>query len=358
MKYTRRYLQFNELVFDGYDMIQDSDGGVGFKINSTEKSFGHGSYLPLKSDYLFAKEQSVSMTVILRMKKLPCDVRPFYVDFAIGQISKPGKLWRVQNGQLMWAQAVVENFEPHDDARENQFSFDIDFILPEGVWHKADKQKTFLVPYDVCTFMDCKGFHTYQPCCDNACMTCSEKAIIERRENSCDCCCEGLSKDMALCYNLGKITEFYNRCSSSYQIVYDCEKAEEFFGDRYMGYKFCVEDYCEDSIIAGTFYSDTDIPTTGVEIYLRGKLHNPWIDINGVKNIITGDYDGTLHILPNGDVYYIDVCCETLLKPSVWVVPDGEYGWTVNQGMNSVIVHLNACCSVACVYIQVDSLSL
>ena len=358
MRYTRRYLQFNELVFDGYDMIQDSDGGASFKLNSTEKSFGHGSYLPLKADYLFSKEQSISMTITLRMKKLPCDVRPYYIDFAIGEITKPGKLWRVQNGQIMWAHAVAENFNPDDNSRDNQFTFDVDFLLPEGVWHKADKQKTFLVPYNVCTFMDCKNYRTIDPCCHDSCYRCDEKIILERRENSCDCCCEGLSKEMALCYNLDKITDFYSRCSAGYQIVYDCETAERLFGDDYLGNKICVEDYCDDSVIAGQFYSDTDIPTTGVDIILKGNMHNPWIDINGTKNIITGDYDGELRILPNGDVYFIDDCCESKLDPTVWVVPDGEYGWTVKHGMNSVIVHLNACCSVACIYIRVDSLSI
>lgn len=355
MRYTRRYLQFNDLVFDGYDMIQDSDGGIDFKLNSTEKSYGHGSYLPFKGDYLFAKEQNISLTLTLRMKKLPCDVRPFYVDFALGELAKPGKLWKVQNGQIMWAYAAVQGINPDDNSRDNQFTIDIDFLIPEGVWHKADKNKTFLVPYNVCTFMDCKKYQVPEGCC---CEKCDTREINERRENSCDCCCEGLSKDMALCYNLDKITDFYSRCASSYQLVYDCDLGEEFFGDEFLGNKMCVEDYCEDSVIAGQFYSNTDIPTTGVDIILKGNMVNPWVEINGVKNIISGTYNGTLHIMPNGDVYYLNDCCEEKLSPSVWVVPDGDYGWTVKQGMNSVIVHLNACCSVACIYIRVDALSL
>ena len=295
------------------------------------------------------------MTVILRMKKLRCDVRPFYVDFAIGEITKPGKLWKVQNGQIMWAYAVVENYDPHDDARENQFTFDIDFVLPEGVWHKADKQKTFLVPYDVCTFMECKNYRTIRPCCDEICQNCEDKKIQERRDNSCDCCCETLSKEMALCYNLDKIPDFYSRCASSYQIVYDCEFGQCTFGD--IGYKFCTEDCC-DGIIAGNFYSDTDITTRGIDIILKGKMHNPWITINDTKNIITGDYDGRLIVRSNGDVYYADNCCETLLDPSVWTIPDGEYGWEVHQGYNRIVVNMNACSMAACALVQVDALSL
>lgn len=357
MKYTRRYLQFNDLVFDGYDMIQDSDGGVDFKVNSTEKSFGHGSYLPLKRNYLFAKEQSVSLTLKLRMKKLPCDARPFYVDFAIGELTKPGKLWKVQNGQIMWANAVVQNFTPQDDARDNQFEIDIDFLIPEGVWHKADKQKTFLAPYDVCSFMDCKNYRVVQPCCGDSCVMCDEKEIQQRRDDSCDCCCEVLSKDMALCYNLGKIPEFYSRCASGYQLTYDCDLAQEFFGDEYLGYRFCIDDCCE-GIIAGNFYSDTDIPTDNISVILTGKMHNPWVTINDNRNIIQGDYDGTLTITESGDVYYNDGCCEKLLDPSVWVIPEGEYGWEVHQGFNSLVVNMNVCGLSACAYVQVDALSI
>lgn len=353
MRYTRRYLQFNELVFDGYDMIQDTDGGVSFKTNSTEKSFGHGSYAPLKANYMFSKEQSISMTITLRMKKLPCDVRPFYVDFAIGEVSKPGKLWKVQNGQLMWAYAIVESFDPDDNSRENQFSFDIDFMLPEGVWHKADKHRTFLVPYNVCTFMDCKKFHFPEPCCPT-CERCDVKEINQRRDDSCDCCCEDLSKDMALCYNMDKIADFYSRCASSYQIVYDCEKGDEFFGDENLGSRLCVDDSCEDSVIAGLFYSDTDIPTTGIEITIKGKMLNPAITINDVTNIINGSYDGILTVKSSGDVYYGD----TIISPEKWEIPGGVYGWEVHRGLNSVVVELNACCSATCIYIHVDSLSI
>lgn len=359
MIYRRRYLQFNELVFDGYDMIAESEGGVDFKINSTEYSFGHGDYMPLKRNYLFAKAGNVSLTIKLRMKKLPCDVRPFYRDFAIGELTKPGKLWAVQNNQIVWAYAVLENYSEDESSPSNRLDIDVDFFLPEGVWHKANKHKTFLIPYDVCAFMDCKKFRVIDDC--NCCEACGEKEIQKRRDESCDCCCEGdLSKEMALCYNLGKIQDFYSYCRSSYQIVYDCEKGEELFGYEYLGYKLCVEDSCEDSVIAGQFFSDTDIPTDRVDIAIKGKMHNPWIEINGNRNIIEGDYDGTLAINHDGTVYYYQDCCETLLDPSKWVIPttNDDYGWEVHQGFNDVVVHLNACCGVSCVYIQVDSLTI
>ena len=112
-------------------------------------------------------------------------------------------------------------------------------------------------------------------------------------------------------------------------------------------------------MISGRFYSETDIPTEDVTIIIDGKMHNPWITINGNTNIIEGDYEGALIIKSNGDVYYDNGCCEELLSPDVWVIPEQDnYGWTVNPGMNSITVMLNECCGRSCVYIQADAITI
>lgn len=363
MIYERRYIQFNDLVFDGADMISDADGDLSFKGSSTEYTFGHGSYRPLKSNYLFVRERNVSFTITLHMRKIPCEFRKFYSQFAVEQLAKPGKLWSVKNGELMWANAVVESISENYSNRTDTLVYDINIVIPGGIWHKADKQKTFLIPWNICEFMECMGYKNINPCRGNG--ECCELCIEQKMENrdDCSCCChDDLTEDMMLCYHLDDLDAYYS-CDVPYRIVYDCIAAEKFSKDKFLGQKLCVTDVCESSVIAGRFYSDTDIPTDDMTIIISGHVKSPWITINDNTNIITGEYDGNLIVKASGDVYFQreDKCCEpTLLSPSVWVVPKGNvYGWTIEPKDNSIIVRTNDCCQGAtCVYIQHDAISI
>ena len=370
MFYEKRYLQFNDLVFDGYDMISDYDEPLQYKGSSQTYSYGHGSYRPLKSDYLYVSERQVNMTITLKLKKIPCEYRKFYIQFAEQELGKPGKLWAIKNNEILWANAVVSNIRPVNNGRQDIVVFDIEFIIPGGVWHKADKAKTFVLPYDVCSLMDCKGFEEYDPCAtaeggSDCCDSCQTNRTYREMRDRCGCCCEDdLKPEMALCYHTNELQQFYG-CDTPYQLVYSCEAAEKFSKERALGQRLCVEDACTDSVIAGRFYSDTDIPTEDVTITIIGDMKNPWVEINGNTNIIEGEYSGELRIEPSGDIYYLpcgDECCEpTLLDPSVWTIPKGnDYGWTVYPQLNSVVIHLNACCSqcgLACVYIDASSIT-
>ena len=360
MIYKRRYLQFNDLVFDGYDMLQTSEYEAEVKGDTEEYSYGHGSYDPAKNSTVFFTEGEVSLTLRFKMKKLPCKYRQFYKPFAITEITKPGKLWAILNNELVWAYARLTAVSDNEDARRDEYILNVDFLLPEGVWHKANKLKTFLVPYDVCTFMRCKGFKEVKPCenipVDGDCCTSCLNKNAKKQKEDCTCCCSNITKDMALCYH-DDLQVFYDNCVGSYQIVYNCRKGNEFFADKFLGDKICTSDPCN-NIIAGRFYSDTEIPTRGIELVIDGATHDPQITINGNKNIIKGDYD-RLYITNEGDVYSEDKheCCKTLLDPDVWVVPD-EYGWEVHQGENRIVIDRGSCCGRTCVYIQIDSLTI
>lgn len=368
MFYEKRYLQFNDLVFDGFDMISDYDEPIQYKGSSTAYSYGHGSYRPFKADYLYVSERQVNMTITLKMKKIPCEYRKFYAQFAEQELGKPGKLWAIKNNEIIWAFAAVNNMRPVNNGRSDEIVWDIEFVIPGGVWHKADKQKTFVIPYDVCYLMDCKGFEEYDPCantCVECCDSCVDKKTIEDMRDRCSCCCEGdLKEDMALCYHQNELQKFYG-CDTPYQLVYDCETAEKFNKEKAFGQKLCVEDICEDSVIAGRFYSNTDIPTNDITLTLVGDFTNPWIKINGNTNIIRGNYHGKMIVTASGDIYYqTDECCEPrLLSPLLadeettrWLIPKGnDYGWTIYPGLNSIVVYTNACCSqngLACIYID------
>lgn len=364
MIYEKRYLQFNNLVFDGYDMISNYDSDVSFKSNTTEYSYRHGSYAPLKNPYLLARDGSVSMTITLKLKKIACEYRAYYIRFAEEELARAGKLWAIKNNEIIWAYAYVTNLSQVISLRNDEVTYDVEFILPEGIWHKADKQKTFMLPYDACIFMDCKGYKTINPCATSGtdCCNCTPSDVTEREDCFC-CCVDEITRDMALCYHLDELQAFYS-CETPYQLVYDCDHAEMFNTNLFLGQQLCSDDACESHIVAGRFYSETDIPTSDVSIVLRGTMHNPEITINGNTNIITGDYEGALIIDSSGDVtYQTDECCDgEVLDPSVWSVPSGNtYGWTVKPRNNSIIVDFNACCSSLgkqCIWIEYDGLTL
>lgn len=367
MYYFKRYLQFNDLVFDGYDMISNYDEPLQYKGSSTAYSYGHGSYALFKSDVLYVSERQVNMTITLKLRKIPCEYREFYIQFAEQELGKPGRLWAIKNNEIIWAFARVNNMRPVNNGRQNEVEWDIEFIIPGGVWHKADKEKTFLLPYDPCSLMDCKGFYDYNPCATqtgggDCCEACEDNHIMWGQIDGCGCCCDNdLKADMALCYHQKELQKFYS-CDTPYQLVYSCEAAEKFSTEPALGQRLCVDDICDQSIIAGRIYSETDIPTENVTITLVGDSVNPRININGNVNVIEGEYSGKLTILPSGDIYYQpcgteDCYCEPeLLEPSVWVIPEGNtYGWTIKPQLNSVIVELNICCSqcgMACIYID------
>lgn len=363
MFYEKRYLQFNNLVFDGYDMISGYDEPISYKGSSVDYSYGHGSYRPLKADYLYVSERNVNMTITIKTKKVPCEYREYYVRFAEQELQRPGRLWAIKTNEILWAYAVPTNIRPVNNMRKHEVVWDIEFSIPGGVWHKADKLKTFVLPYDVCTFMECKGYKTLNPCEDkkltgDCCIDCINAKAEKNAEydERCFCCCvDTICPDMALCYHLDNLQDFYT-CEVPYQLVYDCEKAEQFNDGEPLGQKLCTKDTCS-NIIAGRFYSETDIPTDNVSIFIDGVMKNPAITINGNTNVIKGQYE-SLRIDADGSVYEVTDCCENLLDPSVWSIPSGmNYGWTIYPQGNSIIVDLGACCGRSCIYIQHDAIT-
>ena len=355
MIYKRHYVQFNDLVFDGLDMIEEEDTSVSTKVVDHEYTFKHGSYVPFKKGSMLFNAGEVSFTIYLKMKKLPCHVREFYPSFAVTQLSQPGKLWAVQNNTLIWAYAYLSEIIHVSDAKKDELKIDVTLGLPEGVWHKADQQRTFLAPYDKCDFMDCYNYKKIHPC-QTECCHCAEVT------GACECCdCWGLSKEMALCYQ-EDLQDFYDKCDVPWHIVYDCQAGEKYFGG-YEGTDFLGQRFCDDcGAIFGRLYSNTEIPTDGVKITLHGSVKNPEITINDNTNIIKGEYNGELTVYPDGSVYYLEECCKSypsLVDVSNWVIPEGmEYGWEVHAGYNRVKIQANNSCNLVCAYIEVDALTI
>ena len=366
MIHDRRYLQFNNLVFDGYEMLSSSDETTDFKEGSMpEYSFTDGSYAPLKNSRMYSKAKSVTMVLKLYTKKLPCEYREFYVRFAEQELVRAGRLWAIKNNEIIWAYAHTKSIHQITNYLKDMVEYDIEFTLPEGVWHKADKQRTFVLPYDVCLFMECKGYETYDPCLDvdggDCCDACQENKWVEDMRDRCFCCCvDEITADMTLCYHTKELQNFYS-CNTPFQLVYDCIHADKFNKNDYIGQKFCFKDVCDAHIIAGRFYSETDLSTKNVRIVIQGKMKNPSININGNTNIIKGEYDGALIIEPNGDVYYQSdpICERRLLSPTLWEIPKNmDYGWTIYPQLNSLIIDTNVCCGMTCAFVDIDNITI
>lgn len=357
MNYGRRYIQFNDLVFDHVDMISADDLTVSFKRKDTEYTHRHGSYIPHNSRFLLAEASNFSMTIFLKMKKLPCDARPFYADFAKTQLAQVGRLWAVSNNRLIWAWAELQSFGESQNPKRDTLEFDVEVYLPEGIWHKADPKKTFLHPWDVCDFMDCYDYKEIDSC--DCCTNCGDV-----KDAGCPCCdCNGLTEDMALCHHLNDLQGFYT-CHADYRIVYDCEAAERFSSiSNYVGQKMCTEN----GLISGLLYSNSDLESDYVKIRIHGHVKDPVITINGNTNIIMGEYDN-LRINPDGSVeYWEDDCCEhQFADVDAWVIPreDGMfYGWVIKPGNNSVMIETNYCCSddcckPTCAYFEIDPITM
>lgn len=359
MRYEKRYVQFNDLVFDHVDMISADDLTISFKRHDTPYTFKHGSYVPHHSRWVLAEAGKFSMTITLNMRKLPCEARPFYADFVRTQLAQVGRLWAVSNNKLIWAWAELDSFgEAHND-KKHIIEYDVDVYLPEGIWHKADPKKTFLHPWDVCDFMECYGYKDMDNC--DCCTTCGDV-----KDAACLCCdCNNLSEDMALCHHQDELQGYYS-CHTNFRIVYDCEAAERFNStiSNYLGQKICSDT----GLISGLLYSNTDLESDYVKIRIHGHVVNPRITINGNSNDIMGEYNNLL-INPDGSVEYWEDGCEhqhTLADVGVWSVPRDEgmtYGWKIHPGNNSIMIETGACCTddccaIVCAYIETDPITM
>lgn len=356
----RKYLQFNDLVIDDFDTLSSADLSGGFKAETFEYSFAHGSYAPFKRAQQYASEQNLSLELTFDNRKLNCEQREQYKKFVFFSLSKPGRLWAIEGGRLLWAWAFVTDFSETYSTERHRMSLSVDFTLYEGVWHFASGRKTFFRPYDHCSYLDEYDFREPEKC-DCSCLDCIKPAV----QGVCPSCvgdCDSLSAENSLCNaSKSKLEEFYNRCGGSYKIIYNCLAGLKIWGETEMlGQRICKKEIC-DSVIAGQLYNDTILETENATITLIGSFNNPVITINGNSARILGEYSGKLIVEPSGDIYYQNnECCEAvLLTPDAWEVPEGShFGFYFHHGNNSIVVETNDCCSMSCAYIQVDSITV
>ena len=353
---SRKYIQINDLVIDNFDMLSDADLSRSTKTETQEYSYGHGSYVDYKEPQQFVKEQQLSMSISVDYKKFRRDQRQFFKDFMMMNILKPGRLWAIEGNQLLWAYAHVVDFGEPYTREKFKLDVELEIVLPEGVWHKADPRKVFLQPYIACEFIDCLGFQELD--CKDCCLDCMDREDTCLR---CQCQCDDLTIENSLCgFDKIALNDFFNKCGDTYQIVYNCEAGKKLWGEKKMlGEKICKKETCK-SLIAGQFYSHTVLNTDRITVTIIGEVTDPTIEINGNKMQILGEYTGSLTLTQSGDMYFqSDPCCQ---KESIdinkLVIPKkSSFGFFVHQGMNSVVIETNNCCSMVCAFIKVDNIT-
>lgn len=358
---VRKYIQFGDLVIDNFSMLKSADLSGGFKTISHSYTFRHGSYSPQKNRNHLADEQKLSMTLEIDTRKFSREQRIYFMDFLHHTISRPNRLWAIEGEQILWAHSKVTDFSKPYQLKKNFVAIDLDFLIYEGVWHKADPRKVFLKPYDLCNFADCLDFRDDQECLD-CCVGC----IVPHHTNACakcTCDCDYLTKEDSLCELRKSIAnDFYKQCGDTFQLFYNCEAGKRLWGEEKMlGHKICKKEACH-SIIAGRFYSGTILETDQVTVTLKGSFKNPRIKINDNEMIVQGEYNGgKLTIDSSCDLYFEDdECCQPVLvaNDKLVIEKNNTLGFTVHHGENSVIVETDNCCDVACVYIKVDPITL
>lgn len=347
MSHSRQYLQFNDLVFDSTEMFAPEAEKTTTKVETQKFSYGNGSYAFFRNPQLFVEEKSLSGTINISFSRFEKGDRHHVKDFIRLNLIQPGKLWAMEDGRILWANAYLTDYsEPYEKYRDT-LSVDVDFKLYEGFWHIADKTKTFALPYNICTALDCYDFTDIDDCTD-CCVACATQTA----NPCCVCDCDELSEETSLC---NAMPDGWQECGSSYKLIYDCMAGERIYGRKSWGRKVCKQEPCY-STIAGRFYSRTVLATEHVEVILDGKFHDPTIRINDTEMTVLGDYEGLLRVTESGEMFFAESeCCE-------WEQLDfsnletEDLGWSVHNGFNKLLVS-GACCEEACAWVNIDEIT-
>lgn len=350
----RKYVQFNDWVFDSYDVLEKADYKIGTKTQTHEYSYGHGSYLAAKGKQQFWTEADLGLSIDLDYRLYRKEDRRFIRSYVKQNLDSHGILWAIEDNKIIWAYAYVEEYSDEYYKWKGHYTFDVDFKLWEGVWHVADLTDLFLLPYDSCDLSNYYDFQDVDPCSDlDCCASC-----VKEQEACPSCIDQCLSEENSACImmagnNRNEILNNFLNCGKSYKLVMNCNKGASLFGDKAWGTKICKDGYCK-SVIAGKFYSQTMTDTSMVNITLTGHWQDPLIDINGTKLLIKGEYDGILRLDESGNVtFQEDECCPEVEISLDLVQWQDEFQFTVHQGWNRVVVE-GSCCEMGCIYIKTD----
>lgn len=359
MRIDKRPIQINNLVIDSVDMLDSLDFSVATKAQSTPYSYGDGSYLPSRSKQVFVEEQTASMTIRIKLKKVRCNERLQYKDYIVTNLLQNGKLWCVEGTRLLWAYFSLDDYAESKDSSFYDISMNISLTFPEGVWHFANPYTTFLKPYNACDFNICNEYREIDYC-KNACSVCGGDCYTPNGDaGCCDCDCDSLDRESSLaCIGKNTIQSFYGNCRSSYQVLESCTAGKRIFGDELLrGTKLCAKPLSR--FVAGKVYAETVKDTNQVTIVLDGTFTDPTIEFNRNTILLSGSYDGIVTIYPNMEGTYQKKCCDPvpIALENITKQAGSNYEFMAHHGNNSLIVNLGKC-GFACVYVKIDNITI
>ena len=359
----KRFIQYNDLVFDGTESINSAPSfSISTKYYSEKYLLKNGDYVASDDEPLL-NSYTISLDLAIRTSTWDLYQAQSHVDFIKEQLIHRGKLWAIDTGgQLVYANAILNTYSPTNEwtlGFDGYIQFTCEFNIYEGVWHKAKGEVTWLVPYNFCSFINIKSNCYVNKDC-TACELPSQ--IVDGTCNDCELGCCELKDAISLCEMTPELYKaFYKECSSDYRVVHNCELGRETFGDeRMLGEAYC--DTCLDGQISYTFISDTVLNSKHNRITLYGSFKDPEITINDIKVKLNGVYNqGYITIDSNGKIYtYNDLkelkCGEAKeVDYNTLTFCDNEW-WTIHSGANQITIRGITSNSV-CVFVNYERLT-
>jgi len=269
-----KFVQYNELVLNHTVYIDKTPEVVTeFKESHQEYSNGHGDYAPRRCGVRFVKSKEWDIELKLDKKKFPCDEQQVVEQFVKDNLQRDGRLWATIGDVLVWGNARVISYGEMYEEKLGYISLNCKFYLPEGVWHIADPQATYLEDYYSCNIMDCYEA-LERPLCE--CCWCNVALIPERKCFPC--------KGERLCeIPHGDLDKMIGSCGNTKKINYSCDKQTA---------TATVKSAYNDTTAHIEFDGQTMYETDDVVVEICGKFEDLVIDWNGERSTIEGKYDG------------------------------------------------------------------
>lgn len=361
----RRFIQYNDLVFDGTESINASPSeSITTKYSTTEYMFRNGSYHKLNGKQVLLKEDKITLDLAIRTTDWDLVNIQAHQDFIKDSLLTVGKLWAIDTGgQLIWCMAILDSYTPTYEWNlrdDGYLQFQVSFTNPEAVWHKANGYTTWLMPYKNCSFVNMIASCYSNNTCRALCMT--SKTL----DGVCDDCkkdCCNLDEAISLCEASEEVLmSFYNKCNSIFRVIHNCELARERFGsEKLWGESMC--DACIDNSFVSKFYSDTVVDSKNVTVTIQGTFKDPSILIGDTMVKLKGEYTrGYLSISSNGTITSfrnaLDLECGNgeIVSNENLVLCDNKW-WTIERGYNHI--HISGITQAStCVFIDYERITI
>lgn len=287
--YPRLFLQYNDLVFSGTESVKTASLSGDYVISTLPKLFSHGSYAngSFYHGALLMGEQDLTLDLELPFAGMTRGQVRAYHKHIQDNLSRTGRIWAIDPGaKLVWAWAIPKHppYSDYEMKNGKTLGLQMDFLLPEGVWHLANTANVFLEPWGDCDFTD----------------ELDDDCTYQYKIDPTECCkCPDLKNWCEVCWNP------YDRCTNRYRIVYSEIEGEKRFGKLARGYQFMADGMRT----AGTFTSN-GAHVSPVTVTLLGQWVDPRIEVNERTIRLIGHFDGKLVICGNKVTYFPGEPCQ------------------------------------------------